>query len=55
MTAVATHLVMFEKRDLSRITDRFSMHQLELFLRRVANQEAFAIPYGHKAISLPIA
>jgi hypothetical protein len=32
----------FEKRDLLRITERFSMHELELFLRRVANEEAFA-------------
>ena len=32
----------FEKADLRRVTDRFPMAQVELYMRRVANQEAFA-------------
>jgi hypothetical protein len=32
----------FEKTDLRKVADRFSMAQIELYIRRVANQEAFA-------------
>src|SRR5258708_7152646 len=32
----------FEKDDFPRIAERYSLAQVELFMRRVANQEAFA-------------
>jgi hypothetical protein len=34
--------VGFEKEDFPRVTDRFSMEQVERFIRRVANQEVLA-------------